>query len=73
MMITIVLNIVVDAIINYIVNLIDEQCTVYSDLTGHTAPGELCVTAQKPDIVIIDNHKKAIYLYALTCPAEKKY
>ena len=50
MMITIVLNIVVDAIINYIVNLIDEQYTVYSDLTGHTAPGELCVTAQKPDI-----------------------
>ena len=50
---------------------------MYSDLPGHTAPGggsippELCVTAQKPDIVIIDNHKKAIHLYELTCPAER--
>ena len=48
-----------------------------SDLPGHTAPGggsippELCVTSQKPDIVIIDNHMKAIHLYELTCPAER--
>ena len=47
------------------------------DLPGHTAPGggsippELCVTSQKPDIVIIDNHMKAIHLYELTCPAER--
>ena len=63
--------------ISYIVKSIDEKYTVYSDLPGHTAPGggsippELCVTAQKPDIVIIDNHKKVIHLYELTCPAER--
>ena len=34
-------------------------------------PPELCVTAQKPDIVIIDNHKQAIHLYELTCSAER--
>ena len=29
------------------------------------------MTSQKPDIVIIDNHMKAIHLYELTCPAER--
>ena len=58
-------------------NSIDDKYTVYSDLPGHTAQGgssippELCVTSQKPDIVIIDNHMKAIHLYELTCPAER--
>lgn len=66
-----------NCVINYIVNSIDDKYTVYSDLPGHTAPGggsippELCVTSQKPDIVIIDNHMKAIHLYELTCPAER--
>ena len=50
---------------------------MYSDLPGHTAPGggsippELCVTSQKPDIVILDKHNKTIHLYELTCPAER--
>ena len=63
--------------VNYIVNSVDEKYTVYSDLPGHTAPGggsippELCVTAEKSDIVILDNHKKTIHLFELTCPAEK--
>ena len=66
-----------NCIINYIVNAIDEKYTLYSDLPGHTAPGggsippELCVTAERPDIVIIDNHKKSIHLFELTCPAER--
>ena len=29
------------------------------------------MTSQKPDIMIVDNHKKAIHLYELTCPAER--
>ena len=64
--------------VNYIVNSVDEKYTVYSDLPGHTAPGggdsippELCVTAQKLDIVILDKHKKKIHLFELTCPSEK--
>ena len=66
-----------NCVINYIVNSIDEKYTVYSDLPGHTAPGggsippEICVTTEKPDIVIIDKHNQEIHLYELTCPAER--
>ena len=66
-----------NCVVNYIVNSVDEKYTVYSDLPGHTAPGggsippELCVTAQKPDIVILDKHKKKVHLFELTCPSEK--
>ena len=66
-----------NCVVNYIVNSVDEKYTVFSDLPGHTASGggsippELCVTAEKPDIVIIDKHKKSIHLYELTCPSEK--
>ena len=66
-----------NCIVNYIVNSCDEKFTVYSDLTGHTAPGggsippELCVTVQKPDIVILDKHNKTIHLFELTCPLEE--
>ena len=28
------------------------------------------MTVQKPDIVILDNHKKNIHLFELTCPSE---
>ena len=66
-----------NCIVNYIVNSVDTKLTVYSDLPGHTAPGggsippEVCVTAEKPDIVILDEHKKNMHLYELTCPAEQ--
>ena len=58
-------------------NSVDSKYTVYSDLPGHTAAGggsippEMCVTAEKPDLVILDNHKKQINLFELTCPSEK--
>ena len=66
-----------NCVVNYIVNYVDEKYTVYSDLPGHTAPGggsippELCVTAEKPDIVILDKHKKTIHLFELTYISEK--
>ena len=66
-----------NCIVNYIVNSVDTKFTVFSDLPGHTAAGggsippEICVTAEKPDIVILDNHKKQIHLFELTCPSEK--
>ena len=66
-----------NCVVSYIVNNVDTKYTVYSDLPGHTAPGggsippELCVTALKPDIVILDKHKKTIHLFELTCPGEK--
>ena len=63
--------------VNYVVNSVDEKYPVYSNLPGHTAPGggsippEFCVTAKKPDIVILDKRKKIIHLFELTCPSEK--
>ena len=62
--------------INYIVKNVDSQFTVYSDLPGHLAPGgssilpEIFVTAEKQDIVILNNHKKEMYLFELSCPSE---
>ena len=67
-----------NCIVNYIVNSCDKNFTVYSDLPGHTAPGggsippELCITVQKPDIVIIDKHKKDIHLFELSCTVKKR-
>ena len=65
-------------IVNYVVNNVDrEKYTVYSDLPGHTAAGggsippEICVTVQKPDIVIIDKVSKSMHLFELTCPLEE--
>ena len=58
-------------------NSVDQKLTVFSDLPGHMVPGggsippELCVTVQKPDIVILNNHTKEIHLFELTCPLEK--
>ena len=65
-----------DSVISYIVNIVDSKFLVYSDIPGHTAPGggsippELCVTVQKPDIVIIDKVKKELHIFELTCPSE---
>ena len=62
--------------ISYIVNIVASKYLVYSDNPGHTAPGggsippELCVTVQKPDIVIIDKEKKEIHIFELTCSCE---
>ena len=58
-------------------NSVDTKFTVFSDLPGHTSarggsiPPEICVTAEKQNIVILDNHKKQIHLFELTCPSEK--
>ena len=66
-----------NSVINYIVQNVANNFKVYSDLPEHTAPGggtippELCVTSQKPDIVIIDNHNKKLHIFELTCPSEE--
>ena len=63
--------------VSYIVNNVDSKFTVHGDIPGHTAPGggsiplEICVTVQKPDIVIIDKQKKEIHLFELTSPCEE--
>ena len=67
-----------DCIVSYVVNSIDtEKYTVFSDIPGHTAAGggsvppEICITAQKPDIVIVEKSLKSIHLFELTCPLEQ--
>ena len=67
-----------NCIVSYVVNSIDtEKYTVFSDIPGHTAAGggsvppEICITAQKPDIVIVEKSLKSIHLFELTCPLEQ--
>jgi hypothetical protein len=66
-----------NCILKYIVSSVNtSKYTVYSDLEGHqtagggTVPLEICVTGQRPDIVILDNTAKTIHLFELTCPLE---
>ena len=55
----------------------DSKFKVYSDLLGWEAPGggtippALCVTNLKPDIVIIDEHKKTLHIFELTMPLNR--
>ena len=65
-------------IVNYIMECLDtSKYTIYSDLPGQeaagggTIPPELCITALKPDIVVIDTQKKELMIYELTCPLER--
>ena len=59
-------------IVNYVVSCIDtSKYTVYSDLPGHTVgngsiPADICITAQKPDIVIINQQDKEIHIFELS-------
>ena len=61
-------------LVNFIVNSVDKKFQVYSDLPGWettgggTIPPALCVTNKKPDIVIIDSHKKKLHIFELTVP-----
>ena len=49
---------------------------VYADIPGHqtsaggTIPPALLITAEKPDIVIIDERKKVVNIFELTVPYE---
>ena len=38
---------------------------------GGTLPPELCVTALKPDIVVVDEKKQEVHIFELTCPLER--
>ena len=63
--------------INYIASCVDEtKLKVYADIPGHqtsaggTIPPALMITAEKPDIVIIDERKKVVNIFELTVPFE---
>ena len=62
---------------NYVVKNIDStKYKVYSDIPGYTVgngsiPPEICITSEKPDIVIIDEKRKTLDIFELTVPFEK--
>ena len=65
-------------ILHYIMDSLDKsKYTVHSDLPGQeaagggTIPPEICVTPLKPDIVILNKHKKEMHIFELTCPLER--
>ena len=64
-------------ILSYILKCLDTQrFKVYSDIDGFqtsnggTIPPNILVTTLRPDVVIIDEKKKAIYIFELTVPGE---
>ena len=63
-------------ILNYVVKNIDtNKFKVYSDLPGYTIgngsiPPEICVTALKPDLVIIDEKRQTLDIFELTVSFE---
>ena len=68
-----------DNVIHYIINLLNKiSNTVYSDIPGFstsangTIPPNICVTSEKPDIVIIDEVKKTVDIYELTVPFDTR-
>ena len=64
-------------IVHFIVTNVDSRFKVYSDLPGWeaagggTIPPALCVTNLKPDIVIMDEHKKTLHIFELTMPLNR--
>ena len=68
-----------DNILHYISKCLDTvKYTCFVDIPGHqtpaggTLPPSVCVTAMKPDIVIIDRKKKTVNIFELTVPAEHR-
>ena len=62
---------------NYVLECLDPlKYTIYSDLPGYTVggdsmPPEICITTQKPDIVIIDEKQKIMKIYNYRCHLNK--
>ena len=66
-----------DGIVNYIAQSVDtSKFSIYADVpkyntpAGGTIPPSLTVTSEKPDIVIVDEKKKAVAIFELTVPFE---
>ena len=66
-----------DSIVNYIAKSLDKtKATFYADIEGFktetngTIPPSITITAERPDIVIIDNKNKNLKVFELTVPFE---
>ena len=66
-----------DSVISYIVSCVDSKFKVKCDIKGHKEVGggtispTLVVTAERPDIVITDEHAKTVEILELTVPHER--
>jgi hypothetical protein len=67
-------NSVLRTMIDFMKPSLRPNLKLFSDLFGHTAgngnvfPPRIIVTAQKPDLVLIDENAKEIFIMELTCP-----
>ena len=68
-----------DCVLNYIASCLDtEKYTCFVDIPGHqtpaggTLPPNLTVSVLKPDIVVVNNQKKTVDIFELTCSAEHR-
>ena len=64
-------------IVNYIMKCVDtDKYKVFADLPGHTVdgggtvPADICITAHKPDLVIMDQKTNSLFIIELTVPFE---
>ena len=60
---------------NQLSKSLQDDFKIYADLPGHTVTGgtlppNIVPTAQRPDIIIINNTKKAVHIIELTSPFE---
>ena len=68
-----------DSVLNYIAQCLDKtRYTCYIDIAGHqtpaggTLPPSIIVSTLRPDIVIVDQKKKAVTVLELTIPGETR-
>jgi hypothetical protein len=65
---------VLRTMIGYMIPKLNDGFKLFSDLAGHTAgsgsvfPPHIIVTAQKPDLVLINEIAKKVIIFELTCP-----
>ncbi len=66
-----------NSILNFIINIVscNDHEAIYSDLAGmmtgcSTVPVDITVTAQKPDLVIVNRHDKTVTILELSVPFE---
>jgi len=67
-----------DCLVNYLYKIAkNSDFEVYADLkgkntSGGTIPADILVTAERPDLVLINRSEKLIYMYELTVPYETR-
>jgi len=67
-----------DCLVNYLYQTVkDSGIEVYADISGKTTsggtiPADILVTAERPDLVLVDRHNKIIHIFELTVPYDTR-